>query len=396
VVFYDIPYYESDGSSYLQFGYSGYFNQMVELAKEFDELIIYAPCIATPIVIEPSEKIIHEYIHFRPLRKGIHVSKKDFFLSFFLYKKRIKEIIDTHKDDAIFLAYVPGSFVGILAAYILKKMSVRYFLRVTAYLGGEFRVRNTIFLKNILVSIVQPFLDRGMMWLLRGALVFYSGKVLYGAYPGHYSVISASFNKDIIVRRMDACTHPQVHILYVGVLDERKGIIYLIEAVKKMRDTSIDARLTIVGGGWGKSSEENVRTLVNQYALNDFVHFAGWIPFGDALFESYKKADIFIFPTLYDIQGKVTLEAMAFGVPVIASDVGGVSSVVIHEHNGLLVQPKSPEAIYDAALRYIKDDTLRLTCIQNGYIMAEACTIETQVDFMFKKIQDCFTVDSDL
>jgi len=72
-----------------------------------------------------------------------------------------------------------------------------------------------------------------------------------------------------------------------------------------------------------------------------------------------KKADILVFPTLYDIQGKVGLEAMAFGVPVIACDVGGVSSVIKHEKNGLLVKVADSDEIYDAIIRIIADPELR-------------------------------------
>jgi glycosyltransferase involved in cell wall biosynthesis len=76
--------------------------------------------------------------------------------------------------------------------------------------------------------------------------------------------------------------------------------------------------------------------------------------------------DVLILTSTYEGQGLVLIEAMAAGVPVIASDVGGVSEIVNHEVNGLLVKAKDPQSLYDSITRLFNDNHLRQSIIKNA------------------------------
>ncbi len=134
--------------------------------------------------------------------------------------------------------------------------------------------------------------------------------------------------------------HNKKVLLFVGALDRAhyfKGVNYLIKAFQLI--SSNDAyRLIIVGGGNLKPTYES---LAVNFGLERKVIFTDTVP-DDVLPLYYNLADIFIFPSIDSSEafGIVALEAMASGLPVIASDLPGVRSVVDREATGLLVKPK--------------------------------------------------------
>ncbi len=129
-------------------------------------------------------------------------------------------------------------------------------------------------------------------------------------------------------------------ILFVGALDRAhyfKGVNYLIKAFQLI--SSNDAyRLIIVGGGNLKPTYES---LVVNFGLERKVLFAGTLP-DDTLPLYYNLANVLVFPSIDSSEafGMVALEAMASGLPVIASDLPGVRSVVVKGLTGLLFKPK--------------------------------------------------------
>jgi glycosyltransferase involved in cell wall biosynthesis len=96
------------------------------------------------------------------------------------------------------------------------------------------------------------------------------------------------------------------------------------------------------------------------------VEFAGAVP-NDQLPTYYASADIFVAPSVVSTEGDteglgvVILEAAASGLPIVASDIGGITDIVQHEQTGLLVEPGDPQAIALAVNRLINDDVLRQT-----------------------------------
>ncbi len=127
-------------------------------------------------------------------------------------------------------------------------------------------------------------------------------------------------------------------VLFVGRLAEKKGVPYLIQAMQQ-----VDALLMIVGSG---PLEEECRSLVSQLHLEHKVHFLGPKPHTQ-LRSIYASADVFVAPSITtksgDVEGfgLVILEAMASGLPVVASSSGGITDIITHEGNGLLAEEKN-------------------------------------------------------
>ena len=129
-------------------------------------------------------------------------------------------------------------------------------------------------------------------------------------------------------------------ILFVGGLVKIKGISFLIKALSKLQYKNDNFRLIIVGDG---PERYNLETLTDQLNLTSKVVFLG-LKDKTEVADLMKQADFLVLPSLWETQAVVLLEAMATGLPVIASSVGGIPEIVKPEC-GLLVQPENVEDI---------------------------------------------------
>lgn len=131
-------------------------------------------------------------------------------------------------------------------------------------------------------------------------------------------------------------------ILYVGRLDPEKGVSVLLDALTR---TSLPAfKLLIAGQG---ALQESLNQRVTAGKLEDKVVFLGYVE-NPVLANLYACADILACPSLYEPFGMVALEGMLQGVPVIASNVGGLADLVQNDRCGLLVPPNDPNALASA------------------------------------------------
>ena len=122
-----------------------------------------------------------------------------------------------------------------------------------------------------------------------------------------------------------------------------------------------------------------LKTITNRMKINTFIDFLGFVPFGPKLSEIYNKNDIFILPSISEGIPKVLLEAMAKGLPIIATNVGGIPDIIKDRENGILTAPASPYEIVKAIKLIIKDDTMRNRIRRNGYKFVANHTIDKQV-----------------
>lgn len=125
----------------------------------------------------------------------------------------------------------------------------------------------------------------------------------------------------------------------VGRLTPVKGQKYLIEAAKKILERQ--SKMVFVFLGDGELMNE-LKVLATTLGIKDKVRFLGWLP---DVAEVMSIFDVFVLPSLNEGMGKVLVEAMATGKPIIASNVSGITDLVIHGENGLLVPPGDSESI---------------------------------------------------
>ena len=166
-------------------------------------------------------------------------------------------------------------------------------------------------------------------------------------------------------------------ILFVGRHIERKGICYLIEAAKHLPRDKFEIR--IVGVGDLTEQLKQQAAAVNEGAE---IIFTGKLS-PEALANEYKTANVFTLPAIVDHKGDteglgvVLIEAMELGLPIVASNVGGIPDVVVDGESGILVPEKDPVALADA-----------FKCLE-----ADPTLIQKLLAGARKRIEECFTWD---
>jgi glycosyltransferase involved in cell wall biosynthesis len=145
----------------------------------------------------------------------------------------------------------------------------------------------------------------------------------------------------------------RVVLLSVGRLVEAKGHAILLHALRRLVDCGLEVELHIVGDGPLRGDLER---LVARLELGGRVRFFGAVlpPVG-----ALGEADVFVFPSLVEPQGLAVLEAMAAGVPVVASRAGGIPEMIEHARDGILVEPGDASALAAALADVLADPSLR-------------------------------------
>jgi glycosyltransferase involved in cell wall biosynthesis len=136
--------------------------------------------------------------------------------------------------------------------------------------------------------------------------------------------------------------HFGVRLLCVAQLTQRKGQVYLLEAVKKLVEKNINVVLTLVGEG---DLEDAYREYISKNNLQKHVNMIGRVPHSK-IGEIYQKHNLFCLPSISDPSPTVILEAMSYGLPIIASDVGAVKEMI--GEGGIVIKPKDSEGLYRA------------------------------------------------
>src|SRR5881296_997718 len=152
-------------------------------------------------------------------------------------------------------------------------------------------------------------------------------------------------------------------ILYVGRIVREKGIFTLLEALDELRNRGKDVSLVIVGEG---PLKEDLAKEVLRRRLSDRVKITGFVD-QEKLVSLYNSCDAFVLPSHYEPFGMVALEAMASRVPVVVSDVGGLSEIVEDGVTGVKVPSSDPHALAEGILRVLDNRELSERLKENAY-----------------------------
>ena len=172
---------------------------------------------------------------------------------------------------------------------------------------------------------------------------------------------------------------------FVGWLIPIKGVTYLVNAMAEVVQRHPNSLLVLVGKGDEKGEEEiKLRERVASLGLADRVRFLGWRPDVDEIMSCF---DIFVLPSLNEGMGRVLVEAMSAGLPIVASRVGGIPDLVTHGENGLLVPPANAGALEQAISDLLSDKSRRKHMGETGKKMCRPYSVEAMVE----KIDDLYS-----
>jgi phosphatidylinositol alpha-mannosyltransferase len=219
---------------------------------------------------------------------------------------------------------------------------------------------------NLAYASTVPFL-RPFWRRLHGRIAVSqaTSKFITHYFPADYRIIPNGVHLDQFAQT--ALPFPEFldgkqNILFLGRFEKRKGAKYLLRAIPQIRANFPNTRFIFVGEGRLRAGFQR---YVEREGWNDII-FTGYVP-EEAKARYFASAHIFCSPaTGGESLGIVLLEAMASGIPTVASNISGYRTVITHEVDGLLTPPRDSDELAKAIKRLLSHDELRQHLHQNG------------------------------
>lgn len=298
--------------------------------KKWNHLILGKNIYKAPLQFLPSySKIRRLWFNIWAYNKVKRIHKKNHF-----------DIIHLHGD------FIEAYFGGKLS----KKLKIPVILTIHAGLNKQLlRAKNAAYFKNIskIICVSNEIAnDLNSIGVRENKIAIISS--------GIYLVEFKNIDEDRVAALRNQYSKPI--IISVGVLRPAKGFKYLIEAFGKVKEKFLEATLIIIGGGPDRVElEKQIKNITN-------INFLGWQDHGRVI-EYLKVADIFILSSIYmegDREGTPTsiMEAMAAGLPIIATRVGGNQQLIKDGENGFLVEPENSEELAKVMEKLINNPDL--------------------------------------
>lgn len=181
--------------------------------------------------------------------------------------------------------------------------------------------------------------------------------------------------------RTDQC-HDKLRFVFVGRINEVKGIYDVLDCLHKYKDILRD-KVELHIGGIG--DEVRFQKAINDYDLSSMVVQHGWLK-GDEKVGLFCSSDVFIHPSHFESFGIAILEAMAYGLPVVTTLIGGIPDFFEDKKSGIAVTPGNVDEIYNAILLFVNNRELILQMGSYGREIARQFTpshIEQQLQNIY-------------
>jgi glycosyltransferase involved in cell wall biosynthesis len=310
--------------------------------------------------LKPWENLTHEEHAPDRMKKGVLYK----ILPFFYIMAGCAATLSTVRRESFDIVHIHWPFPHALFGYFAKKAGgVKI---VTTFYGVELKWVKTK------MPVLKSFLRWGIGFSDRvTAISSYTAKEVRELAPGK------DFGVEIIPYTITVT--PRIHqkpeaeripplILFVGRLVERKGVEYLMRAFAEVV-REVPSELVIVGKG---PEDVRLHQLTEKLNLVPKVLFKGWVS-RDELEKLYHQCNVFVLPAIIDSKGDteglgvVLLEAMSYGKPVIASNLGGITDIVKDRDTGLLVNEKDPYGLSESIKAVLANPALADSLGKRGY-----------------------------
>jgi glycosyltransferase involved in cell wall biosynthesis len=192
----------------------------------------------------------------------------------------------------------------------------------------------------------------------------------------HKAVDTSAFSRPALVPgRAQSATSTGPIVLFVGTDWRRKGLDVLIEAFARLGPAFASASLWVVGPS---PDDTELGALLKRAQLGERALILGQAARSEVA-EYLWRSDVFVLPSRREALGVAVLEAMAAGVPVIATEVGGIPEIIRSSTEGLLVRPDDVGQLTDALHLVLEDASLRQSLSSTGHHRAEDFSVGAMV-----------------
>jgi len=307
-------------------------------------------------VFSPSQNNLKNHIVIFPKTRKSKL--KDIIYSIKL-NKVINTLIKTYNID---IAHLHGTIGGV---FLLKKLDIPVIY--TSYHTYVQQYRN---LKNQrckwILRWVLSLLEKRSYKLADKIIAISNGtkQAIIIAYKIHFQKVEVipcgvnfgKFHKENSIKKI------KNSLLFVGRLEERKGIKFLIETIPLVVNKRPDIKLSIVGKG---KLLKKLKCFVRKNNLKENIKFLGFVS-DENLLKRYNEAELVIVPSVFEGFGITTIEAMACGTPVIATNVDGIRDNIKNNENGILVEYGSKNELATQIIRLLNNTQLRKKIAEKG------------------------------
>ncbi|MAH08195.1 MAG: hypothetical protein CL961_00820 [Euryarchaeota archaeon] len=374
------------GEYYTYGGFGSYLN---EIRKHFEKTILVAhvqknkkpPNGFYKVDLGTDLSIVH-------LPPAYHPLKLVLCLPIMVYKsfKAIQHMDLVH-------ARMPD-YTGVIGAFLCKLKGTPVFCQI---IDDWFVLANSIspmrsFGLGVIMKLYLYIYDFTERLAAKNTLVFAQGRTAYLKHKNNaetYMTISTAHRKEEVIEPSVRFKNGRKRILNVGRLNGVKNQALIIHALKALREKGEDWAFDHIGEG---NRRESLEKLTSELGLQEYVQFHGKVAYGDALWKFFDRADVFVLSSRSEGTPKVILEALARGLPVVASSVSGVPDTILNEERGLLFEDNNPKQLLECLKRMSEDRCLREKCQSQGseFAIENSIEIQTQwtVGIVRKKFQN--------
>lgn len=365
-------------------GYLGVF--IDELAKNVDELVLFMHEAHEHEAYELDYSLKSTNISWINLNKRTPAWHRSLF-----HNKILKVHAAELKKCDILLVRGPSPLAPYFKNFIPKEKIV--FLLVGDYLEGarQFTVKT---LRDRLIVAYLRANDKKLREQVKQCVTVVNSASLFRNYQylnAHnlYQIKTTTLSQaDFYFEEEKKIKNP-INLIYTGRIDLSKGLRELVEATYLLNQNNTTTILHIVG--WELNGVKNTENLLIEQAKNlnieNKVVFHGKKKVGSELNEMYRMADIYVIPSYHEGFPRTIWEAMANGLPVITTPVGGIPDILKHEESALFVNTRDANSIYSAIKKLIKDTSLFSKLRMNGIKIAKENTLEHQTKLLFDIIK---------
>ncbi len=282
-------------------------------------------------------------------------------IMFFRLRKELKQKIMELRPDLVYFSFMPvgkGFWRDLIFALVIKRMKVKTIFHLNNrgikkrnHRSLYIRMIRKIFSNSMIIHVSQKLLNEEIHPLgLTNARTAFLPNVTAEIQP-----VRGTANND------------RIRILFVSNLFPSKGIYELIRIFQLLAKEHNNIELLIMGDFMRRRYRNSFFRMLRSVDVFDRICLLG-ARFGEEKWKVYQKADIFLFPSMFDEECMplVVLEAMMFALPVVTSDIGAMSDIVRHKTNGFLIQPKDTRMFVRALNLLICDKQMREQMGQAG------------------------------
>jgi len=307
-------------------------------------------------------------------------------LPFYILRNAKKIILFIQTIDLLFVSASGPISILLLWLMEIKRKRVFLFIRQDTRELIKAKYHNS-FIPKLIANWIESSIEK-IITKNNNMTIFTFGDAIFSRYSkisNHVIPIADSrFENSQIISPIELSPNKEscMNLLYVGRLAIGKGLEFLIETLYE--SPTKEFKLTIIGDG---DINSDLICLVKELNLVEKVVFKGYVPFGEELLKEYSSNDVLILPSFSEGLPQVVLEAMARGVIVVATRVGGLPNLIKDGENGFLFEPGDKKGLL-RIIREIQTNELPLLTIRkNGINTAKKFSFEKQATKIYKALK---------